>query len=156
MTGVRTRKVFCGSHDGNTTLTVLEDDACDEDKKYESEEECAGEEECTGGTWHIGPLGPCSAECDGGKQTRKVFCIAGSGEPVAPDECPEDMRPMEEVDCNQQECEEMKEDEDEGGDEDEGEDEDEGGDEDEEEEKAPGPDIPTSIPTKDPGSRPIS
>ncbi len=70
-----------------------------------SERDCSGESECDdAGSWFAGPYGACSAECDGGKRSRTVFCVE-NGEPVAPDRCAVDKKPLEDGDCNEQSCE---------------------------------------------------
>ena len=74
--------------------------------RYESEQECEGSEECTG-TWFASDWGTCSVACgegkDAGQMLRKVFCISGEGEPVAPDMCEEALKPFEEDKCNDEE-----------------------------------------------------
>lgn len=44
-------------------------------------------------------FGDCSEDCGPGKFSRRVFCIK-DGAPVAPSECPEDLQPLEEEDCD--------------------------------------------------------
>jgi hypothetical protein len=70
--------------------------------RYNSTQPCNGTEVCTG-TWYASSWGACSQECGGGKKTRKVFCIK-AGKAVAPDQCAEDQKFMEEDDCNEAPC----------------------------------------------------
>ena len=65
----------------------------------EGERPCVGAEPCQG-VWFAGSPGDCSVTCGGGKNRRKVFCVE-EGEPVAPDRCDVNERPMEEGDCNE-------------------------------------------------------
>ena len=98
ITGVKSRKVFCGSiaEDGSITNTTEEN--CDAELKYEETEACTGAEECSG-NWYVSSCGTCSEECGPGTCTRKVFCIK-DGQPVAPTDCPEDLKPLEEEECD--------------------------------------------------------
>ena len=80
--------------------------------RYESEQDCEGTEECGAGTWFASDWGACSVSCGegGGQKFRKVFCISGeAGEPVAPDQCQEDLKPFEEDKCNDEPCEKEQE-----------------------------------------------
>lgn len=55
--------------------------------------------------WSAGPLGVCSAACDGGVQTRSVACIDGTTGSVAPDaSCDPALRPPELQSCNEHAC----------------------------------------------------
>lgn len=51
--GVQTRKVFCGTFEGDT-VKVVQNEKCDVNKKYEDSKNCSGEEECLG-QWYHGP-----------------------------------------------------------------------------------------------------
>ncbi len=100
--GIQSRYVFCGSMADDGTITNTTDDSCKEELKYNNTKECFGTEECTG-NWFASSWSTCSAECNGGKMNRKVFCIK-DGKPVAPDQCQEDLKFLEEDDCNQDSC----------------------------------------------------
>eukprot|EP00094_Tigriopus_californicus_P005670 TCALIF_05465-PA protein Name:"Similar to Ppn Papilin (Drosophila melanogaster)" AED:0.16 eAED:0.17 QI:0/0/0/0.82/0.81/0.82/34/0/2463 len=102
-----TRVAFCSDANG----MIGNDTECDSDKLppldqdcAENVEPCEGTDECTG-TWLASQWGPCSKDCGGGQKRRKVFCIKDD-EPVAPDQCPSDLKPFEEDDCNKDDCEE--------------------------------------------------
>ena len=100
--GVQSRNVFCGSVSDDGSISNTTEENCDMEQRYNETQECLGNEECTG-TWFASSWSSCSAECGGGKMTRKVFCIK-DGEPAAPDQCPEDMKFMEEDDCGIDPC----------------------------------------------------
>ena len=44
-------------------------------------------------------FGECSEDCGPGKMHKRVFCISDGG-PVSPDQCPEDLKPFDEDDCD--------------------------------------------------------
>ena len=113
--------VYCGTKDGNTTITLSEDESvCNADMKLvnppfllninpylfvlrpESEQECQGTEECTG-TWFTSVWSQCTATCGGGTYKRTVKCLH-NGEPVAPDQCDAEAIPAEDGDCNTEDC----------------------------------------------------
>ena len=100
--GVQSRTVFCGEMADDGTITNTTEENCNEEQRYNATQECFGAEECTG-TWYASSWSTCSAECGGGKMTRKVFCIK-DGEAAAPDQCQEDLKFMEEDDCNADAC----------------------------------------------------
>lgn len=100
--GVQSRYVFCGTMAEDGTITNTTEESCQEESRYNATQECFGSEECTG-TWFASSYSTCSAECGGGKMTRKVFCIK-DGKPVAPDQCQEDQKFVEEDDCNKDPC----------------------------------------------------
>ena len=100
--GVQTRLVFCGTLAEDGTIANTTEDSCQAELKYNATQPCTGTEECTG-MWYASSWGSCSQECGGGKKTRKVFCIKG-GKAVAPDQCVEDQKFMEEDDCNEAPC----------------------------------------------------
>ena len=96
--GVKSRRVFCGSMAEDGSITNTTEENCSEEMKYEETEDCYGTEECSG-NWYVSTCGTCSEECGPGKCTRKVFCIK-DGQPVDPTDCPEDLKPLEEEECD--------------------------------------------------------
>lgn len=52
--GVQTRKVFCGGINDDGSIAKVDDEKCDKEAKYSSEQDCVGEEECKG-DWFAGP-----------------------------------------------------------------------------------------------------
>ncbi|XP_071454258.1 papilin isoform X2 [Hetaerina americana] len=74
-TGIKTRSVFCGEIK-DFMITQVEDDKCDPEKKYHTEEECVGEEGAVcKGQWFYGPWSTCSKECGGGSMFRTPLCL---------------------------------------------------------------------------------
>ena len=102
--GLQSRTVFCGSLAEDGTVTNTTEENCAEEEVYNTTQPCMGTDSCTG-TWYASSYSACSEDCGPGKMARKVFCLGGEGEPVSPDQCPEDVQPLEEADCDNQ-CEE--------------------------------------------------
>ncbi|KAF0312775.1 Papilin [Amphibalanus amphitrite] len=102
--GLQSRDVFCGALDEQKRVTTVDDSNCDPAKRYEATRAC---EEATPppcpATWHSSPWGPCSASCEKGSQTRKVFCSDGTGR-VPLDRCDGKTIPYTLRDCNDISC----------------------------------------------------
>ncbi|XP_046402802.1 LOW QUALITY PROTEIN: papilin [Ischnura elegans] len=101
--GIKTRTVFCGVLQ-DFTITKVEDEKCDPDKKYADEEECIGKEgpECKG-QWFAGPWSKCSKECGGGSMTRAVLCLS-ENQVVDVKQCDENKFIFSSEPCNNQPC----------------------------------------------------
>ena len=77
--------------------------------------ECKSQKSSTNKFRYASSFGDCSEKCGPGKMSRRVFCIkvlpiyllidflrnaSKDGSPVAPTDCPEDLKPLEEDDCD--------------------------------------------------------
>ncbi|KAI6241997.1 hypothetical protein M3Y99_00276400 [Aphelenchoides fujianensis] len=98
--GHKTRKVHCAINELGE-IKILDESHCEREKP-EDRQECVNDEKCTG-TYFTGPWSNCSAECDGGKQTRLIACLNYDKKPV-PEWCDESERPAEEQTCNEDPC----------------------------------------------------
>ncbi|XP_075221688.1 proteoglycan-like sulfated glycoprotein papilin isoform X2 [Lycorma delicatula] len=99
--GIQTRKVFCGTFDGEITKKV-EDAKCDAAKKYEDTKNCTGKEECKG-HWFTGPWSACSKPCGGGLKSRKVLCLLENKTAEATS-CDAHLIPFSNDPCNNKPC----------------------------------------------------
>ena len=127
-TGIKTRKVFCGTMPDDT-LTKVDDSKCDAAKKYENTTECtAPADNCTG-VWFAGPwseVGPpkihpqfrffififrfflqCSKSCATGSRTRAVLCLVNNETTSDLKLCGVDTIPFAEEKCNVEPCSEV-------------------------------------------------
>ncbi|XP_063221793.1 papilin isoform X2 [Bacillus rossius redtenbacheri] len=100
--GVRSRKVFCGTFDGETVRKVS-DGKCDPGRRYEGLKNCTGEEEECPGQWHAGPWSACSKTCGGGTMQRKVLCLMGNSS-VDATKCDPNSILFSTEPCNDQPC----------------------------------------------------
>ncbi|CAG2056470.1 unnamed protein product [Timema podura] len=99
--GIQTRKVFCGTFDGETVKKVS-DGKCKEENKYEGLNNCTGKEECSG-QWYSAPWSSCSKTCGGGLMTRKVLCFI-ENKTVDVRNCDPSLTPFSTESCNNQQC----------------------------------------------------
>ncbi|GMS79468.1 hypothetical protein PENTCL1PPCAC_1643 [Pristionchus entomophagus] len=98
--GSKTRRVVCAIHQQGD-LEVVSESHC-QGEKPEVKEECTNEANCTG-TWFSGPWTDCSAECDGGQQSRVSVCLNYDHKPE-PKWCDEKTKPADDQDCNIEAC----------------------------------------------------
>ncbi|XP_068083649.1 papilin [Anabrus simplex] len=100
-TGIKTRKVFCGSFDGESVKRA-DNTLCNPAKKYEATANCTGKEECPG-QWFAGPWSQCTKKCGGGDRSRKVLCYI-EDQPVEPSSCDIANFPSRSETCNAHSC----------------------------------------------------
>ncbi|GMT09209.1 hypothetical protein PFISCL1PPCAC_506 [Pristionchus fissidentatus] len=98
--GSNTRRVVCAIHQQGD-LEVVDESHC-QGEKPEQKQECTNEANCTG-TWFSGPWTQCSADCDGGKQSRVSVCLNYDHKPE-PKWCDEKVKPADDQDCNTDAC----------------------------------------------------
>ncbi|GAB6024702.1 hypothetical protein CHUAL_009835 [Chamberlinius hualienensis] len=100
--GIKTRRVFCGSED-NSTVTEVDEELCEIEKKYADREECVGK--ICEANWFTGPWNRCTAPCGGGHRTRKVLCLQDS-KMVNSSHCDASKKHLYREPCSTQPCDE--------------------------------------------------
>ncbi|XP_037073511.1 papilin-like [Pollicipes pollicipes] len=102
--GLQSRRVFCGAVDEAGLISTVDEANCDPARRYEPTRPCEGDRPppCPA-AWRTSPWGPCSASCEKGTQTRKVFCADDSGR-VELSRCDGTSIPFTLQDCNDIAC----------------------------------------------------
>lgn len=99
--GVQSRRVVCGTFDGDSIKTAEDETKCT-DKKPDDTKECEVETECPG-EWFTGPWTVCDKDCGGGQRTRKVLCLS-NGTAVPATKCDQETIEFTKEDCNKEPC----------------------------------------------------
>jgi hypothetical protein len=101
--GIRTREAYCYEDGVQVNNTVC---AAEIGAPADGLVTACNTYDCVLYPWTVGPWTECSAECDGGNQTRFVTCLSSQPllYPADDDDCDINQRPNEVTECNTEPC----------------------------------------------------